>query len=255
MIPDCSALRTPAILGIMKFHAKGGSAMSQVLPRYYFSGEYADLYPKLLTLPHREMHVQSGDLLWKIGEPVTKNYYFLSGLAQCYVEHEDGHRKNLSFHGAGTIFPGVQKADYKIEKSILLKALTKVEAVAFDREDFYSLCLEYPPLMARLCEVQSAYINMLIYDSAHQRYNDTFLKVCNFLFLMANSDNWDKHVLSISQETIADTLGVGRNHVTQSLSRLRQEGILRLRRCHIEIVDLGRLASYCSLETIKQPLR
>lgn len=249
--------------------------MNQVLPRYYFSGEYADLYPKLLTLPHREMYVQPGDLLWKIGEPVTKNYYFLSGLVQCYVEHEDGHRKNLSFHGTGTIFPGVQKADYKIEKSILLKALTKVEAVAFDREDFYSLCLEYPPLMARLCEVQSAYINMLIYDSAHQRYNDTFLKVCNFLFLMANSDNWGQThghstldhgtsgqgnyslppALSISQETIADTLGVGRNHVTQSLSRLRQEGIIRLQRCHIEIVDLGRLASYCSLETIKQPLR
>lgn len=227
--------------------------MDQVLPRYYFSGECTAFYPELLSLPHRETVYPAGELLWRIGEPVTTIFYIRSGLVQCYVEHEDGHRKNLSFHGADTIFPGVQKADFKIERSILLRALTGVTATAFDRETFYQFCLAQPPLMARLYEMQAAYINMLIYDAAHQRYNPTFLKVCNFLFLMAYHASGQDHARSISQETIADTLGVGRNHVTQSLSRLRQEGIIRLRRCQIQVLDADRLADYCSLETTNHP--
>lgn len=227
--------------------------MSQVLPRYYFSGEFAAFYPELSSLPHRELLYPAGEPLWRIGEPVTQIFYFHSGLAQCYVEHEDGHRKNLSFHGTGTIFPGVQKADFKIENSIALKALTDVTADVFDRGEFYRFCLENPPLLAQLYEMQSAYINTLIYDAAHQRYNNTFLKVCNFLFLMAYDSRDHIRPITISQENIADTLGVGRNHVTKSLSRLRQEKIIRLRRCHIEIADIDRLADYCSLETVDNP--
>lgn len=227
--------------------------MNQVLPKYYFSGEFAAFYPQLLSLPHRETFYSSGELLWRIGEPITKIFYFHSGLAQCYVEHEDGHRKNLSFHGKDTIFPGVQKTDFKIEKSIQLKALTDIAATAFERKEFYQFCLDHPSLLAQLYEMQSAYINMLIYDAAHQRYNNTFLKVCNFLFLMARNGGASSPSITISQENIADTLGVGRNHVTKSLSRLRQEKIIELRRCHIEIIDFDQLVNYCSLETIDCP--
>ena len=227
--------------------------MGQILPKYFFSGEYTAFYPELLSLPHKEIVCSAGESLWGSGEPITTIFYFRSGVAQCYVEHEDGHRKNLSFHGADTIFPGIQKADFKIEKSILLKALTDIEATAFDRSEFYQFSLEHPLFMAQLYEMQSAYVNMLIYDAAHQRYNPTFLKVCNFLFLMAYNGSSHGRSISISQENIADTLGVGRNHVTKSLSRLRQEHIIQLRRCHIEILDFDKLSAYCSLETIDTP--
>ena len=110
--------------------------MCYVLPKYYFSGEYEALYPELLALEHTEEIFYKGDLLWNIGEPITKVFYFRSGLAQTYVEHEDGHRKILSFHGTGTIFPGVQKSDYKIERSIVVKALTDVVTTAFERNAF-----------------------------------------------------------------------------------------------------------------------
>lgn len=227
--------------------------MRQVLPKYYFSGEFQAFYPELLTLPHREKFYRAGELLGCIGEPGLGVFFFRSGLVQCYAEHEDGHRKSLSFHGPGNIFPGVQKVGYKIEKSLMIKALTDTEATAFDRGEFYRFSLEHPLLLAQLYEMQSAYINMLIYDAAHQRFNHTFLKVCNFLFLMARGGRESTCPIAITQENIADTLGVGRNHVTKSLSRLRQENIIRLGRCRIEIIDGDKLAAYCSQETIDRP--
>ena len=227
--------------------------MTQMLPKYFFSGEYTEFYPLLLSLPHKEITYHTGDLLWKIGEPITKIFYFRSGLAQCYVEHEDGHRKILSFHGPDTIFPGAQKTDYKIENSIAVKALTDIVATAFERKEFYRFCIDKPPLMAQLYEIQSAYINMLIYDVAHQKFNNVFHKVCNFLFLMTRNNPDNAYAITISQENIADTLGVGRNHVTKSLSRLRQENIIQLRRRCIQVIDFDRLSRYCSLETLGTP--
>lgn len=227
--------------------------MCYVLPKYYFSGEYEALYPELLTLKHTEEFFRKGELLWNIGKPITKVFYFCSGIAQTYVEHEDGHRKILSFHGPGTIYPGVQKSHYKIELSIATQALTDVVTIAFKRDDFYQFCFNHPELMAQLIEHQSAYINMLIYDAAHQRYNDTFLKLCNFLFLIAENNIDGCRSVTITQENIADTLGVGRNHVTKYLSRLRKENIIQVKRSCIKILDLDKLAAYCSLETLDTP--
>ncbi len=227
--------------------------MEQILPKYFFSGEYAKFYPLLLSLSHEEIIYHAGDLLWNVGEPITKIFYFRSGLAKCYVEHENGHKKILSFHGVGTIFPGVQKTDYKIENSIAIKALTEIVATVFERKEFYQFCIDNSPLMAQLYEMQSAYVNMLIYDAAHQRFNNTFHKVCNFLLLMARNSSSGSNTITISQENIADTLGVGRNHVTKSLSRLRQENIIQLQRRYIKVVNFDKLASYCSLETLDTP--
>ena len=227
--------------------------MCYVLPKYYFSGEYEALYPELLTLKHTEEIFHKGDMIWGIGKPISKVFYFRSGLAQTYVEHEDGHRKILSFHGPGTIYPGVQKSHYKIELSIATQALTDIVTTAFERDVFYRFCFNNPELMAQLIEHQSAYINMLIYDAAHQRYNDTFLKLCNFLFLISENNMDGCHSVTITQENIADTLGVGRNHVTKCLSRLRQENIIQVKRGCIRILDLEKLAAYCSLETRETP--
>lgn len=94
--------------------------MDGVLPKYYFSGEFADFQEELERLPHKKVCFRPGDVLWNAGEPVLYTYYFRKGFVQAYVEHEDGHRKILSFHKCGTIYPGFQKTDFKIEKSILV---------------------------------------------------------------------------------------------------------------------------------------
>lgn len=233
-----------------EFPMSEGINMDKTLPKYFFSGEYTAFYPILSSFPHREVSFQSGEFLWNTSEPLTHTFYFVSGMAYAYVEHEDGYKKILSFHGAGTVFPGFQKTDFKIEKSIVLKALTKIHALCFDRGTFYRLCLNHTSLMKQAYEMQSVYINMLIYDAAHQKFNDTFRKLCNFLFLMSYNAISHEHIgINLTHENIADTLGVGRNHVTKCLSRLKNENIIQLRRRHIEVIDPQKLASYCSLET------
>lgn len=225
--------------------------MNEVLPRYYFAGDYTDFHTIFLALPHKKESFRAGELLWGAGEQITKIYYFCSGLAQTFVEHENGHRKALSFHGSGTLFPGFQQTAFKIEKSIIVSALTDLETISFERKYFYNFCMNNPVVMAQAYETQAAYINMLIYDVSHQKFNNTFQKLCNFLYLMSRHTTTDKSCgIKMTQQNIAETLGVGRNHVTKALSRLHNEGIVLPRRCHIEIKDIKKLAAYCSIETL-----
>lgn len=84
-----------------------------------------------------------------------------------------------------------------------------------------------------------------------QGYNHSFLKLCNLLYLLLGSQNSiRKHVIDITQDDIADLLGISRVNLTRGLSELRSQNIIRTHRKQIEVIDLPALAQYCSLETL-----
>lgn len=60
------------------------------------------------------------------GQPYEKIHYIISGIEMHYSDHENGKRKIISFHGAGTVFPGYRQNDYKIELSEIL-GLSRVQ--------------------------------------------------------------------------------------------------------------------------------
>ena len=94
-------------------------------------------------------------------------------------------------------------------------------------------------------------INVLIYETAHQEYNNSFLKLCNLLYLFTqNSPSGQSRRIDLSQENIADILTLNRVNVAKCLSRLRDEGIIVSHRKWIEVKNLDKLELYCSQETL-----
>lgn len=221
-------------------------------PRYYFENEYRAFYEYFLSQPHRERTFSTGSYLWKPTEPLKYVYYIQSGVVQTYVEHENGRRKILSFHGQGTAFPGFQQQDFKIEKSIITLAVTETTTLEFTKEQFFRMYQENMQLNIQVLEWTASFINLLIYELAHQSYNDLFLKICNLLYLMAKSVAKGKEpcIVPLTQDNIADLLGSNRVSVAKNLVTLRNENIIATHRKWIEISDFNRLAEYCSMETL-----
>lgn len=144
-------------------------------------------------------------MLWALGDPIRHVYYIESGIARTFVEHENGSRKILHFHSDGTVFPGCQNSVFKIEASIGTEALSEVQALAFTREDFYQMYQENMALNARVLETYAMYINLFIYESAHQDYNSAFIKVCNLLYLFSLHSPADTpERIDLTQQDIAD---------------------------------------------------
>lgn len=220
------------------------------IPRYYFADDYADLYDYFLSQPHKERSFRKDEYLWKPGECIERVYYIKSGISQTLVEHEEGYRKILFFHSKGTVFPGCQETQFKIERSIVTKALSDMETLEFSRKDFYRMFQENKQLNAIAFETYAMYINLLLYETAHQEYNHSFVKLCNLLYLFSQNSLGEKTIrVDLSQENIADILTINRVNAAKSLARLRDEGIIVSHRKWTEIIDLIALEAYCSMET------
>ena len=105
---------------------------------------------------------------------------------------------------------------------------------------------------ARVLETYAMYINLFIYESAHQDYNSAFIKVCNLLYLFSLHSPADTpERIDLTQQDIADILAISLVNVTNNLARLRKEKVIVSHRRWIEITDYPKLVSYCSIETIR----
>ncbi|CUH93942.1 hypothetical protein P22_0004 [Propionispora sp. 2/2-37] len=167
------------------------------------------------------------------------------------MEHENGHRKILSFHGSGTVFPGYHEQDYKIESTLITVTLSDMEVLEFTKAEFRRMFQQNPQLSAQVIDWFSKDVNLLIYETAHQEYNNSFIKLCNLLYLLlVNETGKQNHLNCITQDAIADILGISRVNLTRGLARLRKENIIITKRKQIEVIDPSALEKYCSLETL-----
>lgn len=219
-------------------------------PRYYISNDFAAHWDYFLTQPHACVQYKKGNFLWNLGEPFGSIYYLESGIAQMYVMHEDGHKKIMSFHGTGTVAPGYHQTDFKIEQSIALVALTDLTALRFSKQAFATMFEENNALAKQVVESYSMNVNLLIYESAHQEYNNSFLKLCNFLYLFWSRLPNTSNRIELTQDEIGEILAMNRVGVASNLGILRSEGILKTHRRWIEVLDCDALKKYCSQETL-----
>lgn len=223
-----------------------------LIPRYYFSNDYHDFYDYFLSHPHSKKSFSKNDYLWSPGEPLSYVYYIRSGIALTTIEHENGFRKICSLHSGGTVFPVSHQAVFKIEQSIVTTALSDMEVLCFTNDLFLSMLSDNKELNLRTLDWYAAYINLLLYESAHQDYNNSFIKLCNLLYLFSqNSPERDACRVSLTQENIAEILTVTRVNVARNIARLRNEQIIVPHRKWIEIINADALESYCSQETLK----
>jgi len=218
-------------------------------PRYFFGDDYSAYHNYFRRQPNDVVNFQKGDFLWELGEPFGNIYYLEDGISQMYVVHEDGRKKIISFHGAGTVVPGYHQTDFKIEQSIILIALTDITALKFSKKVFSTMFQENKELAAQVIEWYAMNINLLIYESAHQEYNNSLIKLCNFLHLFSkNSPNGCR--IDLTQDEISDILALNRVGVTNNLGILRSKGIIATHRKWIEVIDCDALKYYCSRETL-----
>ena len=114
-----------------------------------------------------------------------------------------------------------------------------MEVLEFTKDEFRTMFETNPALSVNLVDWYSMYVNRLLYETAHQGYNHSFLKLCNLLYLLLGSQNSiRKHVIDITQDDIADLLGISRVNLTRGLSELRSQNIIRTHRKQIEVIDL-----------------
>ena len=221
-----------------------------LIPRYFFSGEFAAFYQYFLAQPHTKKRFRKGEYLWRTGQPHNTIHYILSGSAMNYADHENGSRKIISFHGTGTVFPGYHGCNFKIELSLVTEALSDMQVLEFTKEQFGQMFKNNPALVQQIVNWHAMYTNRLLFEAIHQEYNSSFVKICNLLYLLTVNGSPSGTGLAITQSALGELLGLSRVQVTRGLAQLRSRNIIATGRSKITVTNLPALADLCSTETL-----
>lgn len=220
-------------------------------PRYIFANDFKDFYPYFLSQPNKRKTFHKGEYLWTPGSLCEKIHYIISGAAIHYADHKNGRRKIISIHASGTVYPGYHLADYKIELLLTTVALSDMEVLEFTIEEFQQMFESNTALSEQVVNWYSMYVNRFLFESIHQEYNSSLIKICNLLYIL-NATQTSLHTLTIeiTQDEIAEMLGLSRVQLTRGLSELRKRGIIMTSRRKIKVIDLPALKELCTEEAL-----
>ena len=220
-------------------------------PRYYFADDFCSFYEYFLTQPHIKRHYSKGECLWKQGQPYDRIQYYVSGVSMHFSDHESGYRKIISFHGPGTMFPGYHTTNFHIELSLTTVAISDIEVIEFTIPQFKAMFDSDPKLANSVVNWYSKYVNRFLFETIHQDFNSSQVKLCNLLYLLTvNQPSNSGLVIEMTQEEIAGLLGMSRVQVTRELTDLRSKGIIATTRGKLTITNLPALVLFCTEEVL-----
>lgn len=218
---------------------------------YYFADDFRPFYGYFLSQPHTERTFAKGEYLWRPGQPYDRVQYYVSGTTVHFADHESGHRKIISFHGPGTILPAYHTTDFRIELSLSTVAISAVRVLEFSISQFKAMFEANAELAESVVNWYAKYVNRFLFEIVHQEFNSSKVKLCNLLYLLTlNQPSNSGLTIEMTQEDLADILGMSRVQITRELADLRSRGILSTTRGKLTITDLSALSSLCTEETL-----
>ncbi|MGQ9371064.1 Crp/Fnr family transcriptional regulator [Azospirillum sp. A39] len=176
--------------------------------------------------------VPAGTELAVQGEPFGAVVVLRSGWAMRFKTLADGRRQITNFAIPGDVI-GLY-ANMLVVADQSATTLTDVEIAEFPQEMMTDLFRDHPRLAAAFAwtaareeAVLAEKVVCLGRRSAHERLSHLLLEMLRRL-QMVQLTQGDRYVFPVTQELIADTLGLSAVHVNRTLSRLRAEGMIEV---------------------------
>ena len=188
------------------------------------------------------------DYLFREGDTFKGIYAVKTGSIKTYISREDGSDQVLGFHLPGEII-GLDAIETGTH-GCTAKVLETTAVCLIPYEKLEKLSVEIPSLQHQMFRLMSREIgnesNMLILLG--KRNADERLAT----FLLSLSQRYKQRGfsatefnLSMSRNEIGNYLGLAVETVSRLFTRFQDEGILKVERKHIELLDLEALQSIC----------
>jgi len=199
-----------------------------------------------------EMNVETGTNLLLQGTNSALLYTVLSGWAFRYKILPDGQRQILNYVLPGD-FVGLQ-GSVADEMHHSVEALTDMLLCIFPRERLWELYSNHPTLAYDITWLAAREEQMLDEHLVNIGRRNALARIANLLlhlFVRAEEAGLTKGLsvqLPITQQHVADTLGMSLVHTNKTLKRLDQTKTVRWRNRRFEIVDRKCLAEIAGFE-------
>lgn len=199
---------------------------------------------KLVTIITRSPSLPRGKHLFELGDPITSLYAVRSGSVKVYIRTDFGEEQVLGFILPGEFlgFDGIE-GEHHTCAAITLETTTVCELPYDSLEE---LCHVAPGIDSHLhrligkeITVDHEMLVLLGKKSAEERLA-TFLLSLSARFKRRGFSEREFN-LSMSRHDISNHLGVAVETVSRLFARFQEDGLLRVNRRYVQILDITRL--------------
>lgn len=207
------------------------------------SGDALDI---VQTFKWGDRVLPAGSQLFMPADTCSELFNLLDGWIALYRVLNGGQNQILDFALPGS-FLGYQP-DLQAPMLHGAECLTDVSVCVFPRRQFISLIQKHPSLAIRLADM-NAHRAIIAHDhltnvglrTARTRIVHLLRELCSRMGHHQKISSGQTIEIPLSQRHIGDALGLTNVHVSQTLSGLREKGLLRFKKGRLEIFDPDRL--------------
>ncbi len=191
----------------------------------------------------REQTVESGDYLFHKGDPSTALHVILDGRLQAVSTSYEGQDLVFGEFGAGGVIGELTVLD-GAARSSSIRAISRSSLLTVGRDAFLERAHIDPELgigLALLCAKRARRLSTWAEGAS---FADTVGRLAALLTHMAErlgDDAPAEPKLKVTQQSLADQLGVTRESTNKALRSLETEGLVALGRGSVTLVDLEEL--------------
>ena len=178
--------------------------------------------------------LQPGQILYESGSTISHAYFPTTALVSTLYEFEDGTSAETATIGNEgmvgiAVFMG---GDSRLGRAVVL---TTGDAFRLGAQALKDEFERNGPLMHLLLHYTQALITQTAQTAVCNRHHSLDQRLCRWLLLSLDRLQGDD--IAITQEMIAHILGVRRESVTETASKLQKLGLIQYGRGHIAVLD------------------
>jgi CRP/FNR family transcriptional regulator, cyclic AMP receptor protein len=216
---------------------------------------FSSVQPELLdelAAKAKMVKVEAREILFSKGDPGDRLYLVATGMIRIGVLSADGREVTYGLIKPGQLFGEIAVLDGK-ERSADATAMDSTELIALERKDVHAFLHKHPAQALHLIEVLCDRIRKaddqledLVFLSLPSRLAKHLLMLEQNLGTKAKAGG--PSTIKLSQQEIADHLGISRESVNKVLSKWEQAGIVTLGRGQITLNKTAALEGLTSLD-------
>jgi CRP-like cAMP-binding protein len=209
---------------------------------------FSELTPAQLSflvqraVPHRHA---PGELIFSEGDPCAGLYVVESGHIRIFKSSSAGREQVLSIDGPGSSVAELPVFDGGPYPASAL-AIDDATLLLVRKQDFHALCLAHPEVALKVLRVVGARLRRLVGIIEELSFTTVRRRLAAFLFRLAQREGKPtaegiELTLPAGNQEVAAQIGTVRELVSRNLSRLQQEGILKVDGRSVVVRDLAAL--------------
>lgn len=195
------------------------------------------LFPHLKLVP-----MPLGQVLYESGDTLRHVYFPTDAIISLLYVMEDGSSAEISVVGnegliGVALFMGGESTP---SRAIVQSAGSAYQLLGQHLKDEFNRHGDMQQLLLRYTQ---ALITQMAQTAVCNRHHSIDQQLCRWLLL--SLDRLPTNRLSMTQELIANMLGVRREGVTEAAGKLQKHGVIEYHRGHITVLDRPRLEQLC----------